>query len=189
MKSRRIRSRSRPDGAGASRRHSRRGARTRAGHGPSPRPRHSASPPDTAPHSRQTGRSRPRWRCASGAFIGNGQGLWLRMQQAYDLWHATRKIQGIPRASDRDDQGACRGSRAHDDRGSETRRKGARVSGSTPTRRSSPSTPAPLRRRGPELRVPRCRGRAGLLAPGALLRCCSRSTDSTSPTRTSAATS
>ena len=29
-----------------------------------------------------------------GAFIGNGPGLWLRMQQAHDLWHATRKIQG-----------------------------------------------------------------------------------------------
>ncbi len=23
-----------------------------------------------------------------GKFVGNGPGLWLRMQQAYDLWHA-----------------------------------------------------------------------------------------------------
>lgn len=25
-----------------------------------------------------------------GRFCGNGPGLWLRMQQAYDLWHAER---------------------------------------------------------------------------------------------------
>lgn len=28
-----------------------------------------------------------------GKFCGNGPGLWLRMQQAYDLWHAARKLQ------------------------------------------------------------------------------------------------
>lgn len=27
-----------------------------------------------------------------GRFIGNGPGLWLRMQQAYDLWHAERAL-------------------------------------------------------------------------------------------------
>ncbi len=27
-----------------------------------------------------------------GAFLGNGPGLWLRMQQAYDLWAARRAI-------------------------------------------------------------------------------------------------
>lgn len=35
-----------------------------------------------------------------GRFCGNGPGLWLRMQQAYDLWHAERRlsseIQKIP---------------------------------------------------------------------------------------------
>ena len=25
-----------------------------------------------------------------GKFCGNGPGLWLRLQQAYDLWHAER---------------------------------------------------------------------------------------------------
>lgn len=25
-----------------------------------------------------------------GAFLGNGPGLWLRMQASYDLWHALR---------------------------------------------------------------------------------------------------
>ena len=25
-------------------------------------------------------------------FCGNGPGLWLRMQQAYDLWHAERRL-------------------------------------------------------------------------------------------------
>lgn len=25
-----------------------------------------------------------------GAFVGNGPGLWLRIQAAYDLWHAER---------------------------------------------------------------------------------------------------
>lgn len=27
-----------------------------------------------------------------GKFAGNGAGLWLRMQQAYDLWHAEQKM-------------------------------------------------------------------------------------------------
>ena len=27
-----------------------------------------------------------------GKFAGNGPGLWLRMQQAYDLWHAERRL-------------------------------------------------------------------------------------------------
>lgn len=27
-----------------------------------------------------------------GRLIGNGPGLWLRMQQSYDLWHAEREI-------------------------------------------------------------------------------------------------
>lgn len=27
-----------------------------------------------------------------GRFCGNGPGLWLRMQQAYDLWHAERAL-------------------------------------------------------------------------------------------------
>ena len=27
-----------------------------------------------------------------GKFCGNGPGLWLRMQQAYDLWHAERVL-------------------------------------------------------------------------------------------------
>lgn len=27
-----------------------------------------------------------------GRFCGNGPGLWLRMQEAYDLWHAERSI-------------------------------------------------------------------------------------------------
>lgn len=29
-----------------------------------------------------------------GKFCGNGPGLWLRMQQAYDLWHAERRLAG-----------------------------------------------------------------------------------------------
>jgi addiction module HigA family antidote len=29
-----------------------------------------------------------------GRFCGNGPGLWLRMQQAYDLWHAERELGG-----------------------------------------------------------------------------------------------
>jgi antitoxin HigA-1 len=35
-----------------------------------------------------------------GKWCGNGPGLWLRMQQAYDLWHAERALEpvlaGIP---------------------------------------------------------------------------------------------
>jgi plasmid maintenance system antidote protein VapI len=27
-----------------------------------------------------------------GKFCGNGPELWLRMQQAYDLWHARRAL-------------------------------------------------------------------------------------------------
>lgn len=27
-----------------------------------------------------------------GKFAGNGAGLWLRMQQAYDLWHAEHRM-------------------------------------------------------------------------------------------------
>ena len=29
-----------------------------------------------------------------GKFCGNGPTLWLRMQEAYDLWHAERRIAG-----------------------------------------------------------------------------------------------
>ena len=29
-----------------------------------------------------------------GKWCGNGPGLWLRMQQAYDLWHAKRALAG-----------------------------------------------------------------------------------------------
>jgi len=27
-----------------------------------------------------------------GRFCGNGPGLWLRMQQGYDIWHAERRL-------------------------------------------------------------------------------------------------
>jgi len=27
-----------------------------------------------------------------GKFAGNGPGLWLRMQQAYDLWHTEQRM-------------------------------------------------------------------------------------------------
>jgi len=27
-----------------------------------------------------------------GKFAGNGPGIWLRMQQAYDLWHADQRM-------------------------------------------------------------------------------------------------
>lgn len=27
-----------------------------------------------------------------GYVLGNGPGIWIRMQQAYDLWHAERRI-------------------------------------------------------------------------------------------------
>jgi addiction module HigA family antidote len=29
-----------------------------------------------------------------GRFCGNGAALWLRMQQAYDLWHAEQRLRG-----------------------------------------------------------------------------------------------
>ncbi len=29
-----------------------------------------------------------------GKFCGNGPGLWLRMQAAYDLWHTERRMRG-----------------------------------------------------------------------------------------------
>ncbi|MBI3993810.1 MAG: HigA family addiction module antidote protein [Candidatus Lambdaproteobacteria bacterium] len=29
-----------------------------------------------------------------GRFCGNGPALWLRMQQAYDLWHAEPRLRG-----------------------------------------------------------------------------------------------
>jgi len=29
-----------------------------------------------------------------GKFLGNGPGLWLRMQEAHDLWHAERALRG-----------------------------------------------------------------------------------------------
>jgi addiction module HigA family antidote len=28
-----------------------------------------------------------------GKFAGNGPGLWLRLQQAYDLWHLERRME------------------------------------------------------------------------------------------------
>jgi addiction module HigA family antidote len=28
-----------------------------------------------------------------GKFCGNGPGLWLRMQQKYDLWHARKRLE------------------------------------------------------------------------------------------------
>ncbi|MDL2353012.1 MAG: HigA family addiction module antitoxin [Pseudomonadota bacterium] len=30
-----------------------------------------------------------------GKWCGNGPGLWLRMQQAYDLWHAERSLVAV----------------------------------------------------------------------------------------------
>jgi addiction module HigA family antidote len=32
-----------------------------------------------------------------GKFCGNGPGLWLRMQQSYDLWHAEKRMRAILR--------------------------------------------------------------------------------------------
>jgi addiction module HigA family antidote len=29
-----------------------------------------------------------------GKFCGNGPGVWLRLQQAHDLWHAERRLAG-----------------------------------------------------------------------------------------------
>jgi len=37
--------------------------------------------------AKQMGAS-PEMAIRLGAFVGNGPGLWLRMQSAYDLWHA-----------------------------------------------------------------------------------------------------
>ena len=34
----------------------------------------------------------PEMAARLGRFCGNGPGLWLRMQQAYDLWGAERKL-------------------------------------------------------------------------------------------------
>ncbi len=28
-----------------------------------------------------------------GRFCGNGPGIWLRMQQSYDLWHAQQRLE------------------------------------------------------------------------------------------------
>lgn len=40
-----------------------------------------------------------------GKFCGNGPGLWLRMQQRYDLWHVERRlckeIEKIPTHADK----------------------------------------------------------------------------------------
>jgi addiction module HigA family antidote len=35
---------------------------------------------------------RPEMALRLGKFCGNGAGLWLRLQQAYDLWHAERAL-------------------------------------------------------------------------------------------------
>ena len=29
-----------------------------------------------------------------GKFCGNGAGIWMRMQEAYDLWHAHQRLAG-----------------------------------------------------------------------------------------------
>jgi addiction module HigA family antidote len=34
----------------------------------------------------------PEMAARLGRFCGNGPGLWLRMQQAYDLWHVEREL-------------------------------------------------------------------------------------------------
>ncbi len=34
----------------------------------------------------------PEMAARLGRFCGNGPGLWLRMRQAYDLWHAEREL-------------------------------------------------------------------------------------------------
>ena len=36
-----------------------------------------------------------------GKFCGNGPGLWLRLQQTYDLWHAERLLADTSRGSRR----------------------------------------------------------------------------------------
>lgn len=42
----------------------------------------------------------PQMALRLGKFCGNGPGIWLRMQQAHDLWHAERllgeELQQIP---------------------------------------------------------------------------------------------
>jgi addiction module HigA family antidote len=45
-------------------------------------------------HAILAGRSAisPEMAVRLGRFCGNGPGLWLRMQGAYDLWHAERKL-------------------------------------------------------------------------------------------------
>lgn len=45
-------------------------------------------------HAILAGRSAvsPEMAVRLGRFCGNGPGLWLRMQAAYDLWHAERKL-------------------------------------------------------------------------------------------------
>jgi antitoxin HigA-1 len=45
-------------------------------------------------HSILTERSAvsPEMAVRLGRFCGNGAGFWLRMQTAYDLWHAERKL-------------------------------------------------------------------------------------------------
>lgn len=30
-----------------------------------------------------------------GKLAGNGPGIWLRMQQAYDLWHAEQRLKDV----------------------------------------------------------------------------------------------
>ena len=48
----------------------------------------------------QTSPVTPEMAVRLGKWCGNGPGLWLRMQQAYDLWHAERALgealAGIP---------------------------------------------------------------------------------------------
>jgi len=34
----------------------------------------------------------PKMALRAGKFAGNGPEVWLRMQQAYDLWHAERRL-------------------------------------------------------------------------------------------------
>jgi len=37
-------------------------------------------------------RYRRKWLHASASYIGNGPGLWLRLQAAHDAWHAERDV-------------------------------------------------------------------------------------------------
>lgn len=41
--------------------------------------------------SEQSGIS-PEMALRLGKLCGNGEGLWIRMQEAHDLWHARRKL-------------------------------------------------------------------------------------------------